>query len=322
MQKKGEFSELFKYIFVLIAGLALLSVFIYFGREITETGEALSSTETREILDHYLTTLSTVEYISTPAELDFDTTINFNTPTCQQLTVEKKEGSSTPAAYHHLIYAPKKLTGNKLNIWSYGWRYPYRITNFFYINNNRVKTYIIGDQTLVTQLLKDIPTTMNIQQGTSTNINDYKEDAKNYDLVKIIVLGPGKAQRQENVLLITIQPEQCNEQPDGNHEYTCHGTVHFPEGNAPFNGLAMLYGTFFTTTLVDYQCVHQEATKELERISSIYATKQTLLRQQQPSCTQFNLNFQWPNPEQWHTQATSLATQNENLGGRTCAFIF
>ncbi len=322
--KKGDLSELLKYILVAVAGLSFLVFLVYLAQNLSTSGAALSSTEVRETLNDYFTTLSSAEYIQAPADLKLDATLLVNTPTCQHISIQQDEGSSNPSQTTHLMYAPKQLSGKSLQVWSASWFYPYRVTNFFYLTDNRVKIILVGDDALIAQLLQNIPSSMNVEKGTSTNIDDYKDIADDYTFVHIISFGSGTAQEQENIIFTVVKPEgeSCVKQADGSERYACHGTVTFSNGQAGFYGMAMLYGSFFTITLEDYQCALTGAQEDLQRISSLYAQKQQLLRQKLSGCNRYNLDFTYSDGGNgWATKASALAEQNKRLGGE-CEYVF
>lgn len=322
--KKGELSEALKYILVAVAGLAFLGFLIYLAQNLSSIGTNLSSTEVRETLNDYFTTLASSEYIQAPADLKIDAKLIVNNPSCGQFSIQQEDGGSNPAATSHIIYSQKILSGKSLQVWSASWYYPYRVTNFFYLTDVRTKTILIGDQTLVSQLITQIPSSMNVEKGISTNIQDYEYLKKEYDYVHIILIGSGSPQQQDNLLVSIISPEvdTCNKKPDGSERYLCHGTVSYPDGTGVFYGTAMLYGSIFTTSSQDYQCAFTSAQADLQRVSNIYTQKQQLLRQKITGCNRYNLDFNYPDGgNNWASKASSLAEQNKRLGGE-CEYIF
>ncbi len=321
--KKGELSEVFRYILVAVAGIILLTGLVYFARGLLVTGENLSATETRETLNDYFTTLATTEYIEAPEDLKIDTTLYFNSPSCQQLRVQQGNAQSSPAGYSHIVYAPEKLTGRSLHVWSASWYMPFRVTNFFYLTNPKIKTVLVGDDALITEILAELPDSMNIEKGSSTNIADYTDLGKNYELVHIIVFGNAAPIKQNNVILTSVQVAgtSCKKTPDGTDRYTCNGVVRFPDGDSPFSGKAMLYGTFFVSTKATYDCNTAAATAKLQSIAALYSQKQQTLKQKLSSCEKFNLDFNYGTTG-WSAKATSLDSQNKQLGGRDCDYVF
>lgn len=325
MNKKGEMSDMFKYILVAVAGIAFLIFLVIFAAGIADLGAQVGSVETRETLNDYFTALSTVEFISTPGNLKIDTTMLFHTPVCGQLSVQQNEGGGDPASYEHIIYAPGKLEGKTMEVWSYSWFYPYRVVNFFYLTNRQTKIVLAGDDQLIDELMKEIPPNMNIVKGSATNLGAYAGDAQGFELFKLVVIGNAQPSVQGNMELIAVNPTSasCLETTDGSERHTCTGQVKFPDGDASFYGKAMLYGAIFSTSKAHYDCNFAQAAQQLQLVSQIYDEKQQILRRENQACTKYNLNFGYSaTGSGWSSSADALFKANEGLGGRTCAFIF
>ena len=163
-------SDQFNWIFVIIAGAVILLFFF----SMIQKQQSLSIAKTDASIVRQIETLLSVagslkETISTKDLPNIDLTFQ-----C------KKRGTSCDCTYKSgtmdrsyddkIIYAPKKITGTQLHLWTHTWEQPFRVANFLYITNDRHQYIIVtNNQPIANDIKKIIPERINVKYVTDLN---------------------------------------------------------------------------------------------------------------------------------------------------------
>ena len=144
-----------KTIFTSIAGAIILLFFIKFAYDQQTLQENITTRTTLNDLNDYLDALSigssTSRSINLPEEISLDAD-------CESLHLNDYQKKD-----HKIIYT-KPMTTKNINTWVQPWNYPYKITSFYYLDNNERYVLIYSQETkdYVTNL--NIPNIIDIQQ--------------------------------------------------------------------------------------------------------------------------------------------------------------
>ena len=143
-----EFS--FKAIFVSIAGAVLIMIFVNFALQQTGLFEKYSSRAIVNSLEKQLDAFSVSGNSNKVIDLAEETKMNFN---CNVLVADdftKEIG--------RVIFAPPEIENNKVSAATRVWKFPFKITNFFYLsdeNNLHILVFDSGSKEFVENI--DLP---------------------------------------------------------------------------------------------------------------------------------------------------------------------
>src|SRR3989338_8645926 len=177
MMNKKAFEMQFNWIFVLVAGAAILlffTVVVVKQRSVSET-----STKT--------TVLKSIEAIITGASISTDTINIINIPSSDiEISCNRVSLGSLSRQYQSLIlFAPSLVKGNRLITQTLAFSTPYRATNLLYITSPQLRYIIIGNTNLANEINKSLPSDLKKEFYQSVpqikNLNNYK--------VRFIVFG-------------------------------------------------------------------------------------------------------------------------------------
>jgi len=246
MKKRG-FAISFQWIFAIIAGVIIFSFLINFGYQQIALNTKSTSLESISNLESQLTTLSTSNLLDT--EIETKSTITF---TCNDIILDKNKLST-----EKIIFSPAP-NQDKLNIWLKSWNYPFKITDFYYISND--KFYLFNPPTL------EIPARFNVLKNPTTfskdslfiffnqpTQNQVEEALKYSKNIKII---------DTTTKLITFYPDK---------------TTYYTDDN-------FLYAAIFSKDYETYICLQQKTLENLKLITDLYKEKAIFLQRDFPTC--------------------------------------
>ena len=148
MNKKA-FEMQFNWIFVLVAGAAILLFFTVV--VVKQKGVAETSTKA--------TVLKSIEAIITGASVSTDTTNIINIPnsnievSCGRISLDE-----VSKQYQSLIlFAPSLIKGDRLITQTLGFSAPYKATNLLYMTSQQLRYIIIGNTDLAKEINKSLP---------------------------------------------------------------------------------------------------------------------------------------------------------------------
>ena len=325
--KKG-ISAVFQYILAAIVGAIILFFFVRFAFYSTESFESLNSVYVASTLRDSFTSLSVSTHSSTtfpegswPDDVEFKMGSGDN---CGRISV----GNTNYIPVDKIIFGPDVLNGKQFNVWTRIWKYPYKITNFFYINNKRTTYFLVygsGSKELVEDLdsfateadpIDHAPRNFNVKAISKDTITEsfVSDSAKTNDFVKFVFFDvlPNVAE-SENIGVVQISDYNCDS------EYNCKGYVYFGSEGRFFYGKAMMYGAIFAGSVENYDCNYDRAIESLDAVNDVYYGKAKLLKSK-TSCTYSSLlnNLENVNME---TFAENMISSNKGSEG-DCENVF
>ena len=172
MKNKKAFEIQFNWIFVLIAGAAIL---IFFASIIIKQKSITQSSTNIEMLKQ-------MESIISGASVSTDTIVPLEIPnfdikvSCNKVSI----GYSSSQYQNLILFAPSLIKGNKLVSQSMAFREPYRSTNLLFITSTQVKYILIGRDDIFKEINRTLPA--ELDKGTFElydpskirNTNNYK----------------------------------------------------------------------------------------------------------------------------------------------------
>ncbi len=250
MEKRG-FAVTFKWIFALIAGLIIFLFLINFAYKHIYLSETKTSILLLTNIETQLDSLSTAEDLDT--SINIPEQINFN---CNSISTGKANIKT-----NNLIFSNNNIK-NTLHVWTRTWKYPFAITNFFYIADEN-EIFFLFD--------------------------------KPYDLIipkRFNILTFPDEVPKNAILIFFKQPTSQQLQKYNNHKIKIiknNKVTFYPDKTTEFYGEEMLLAAIFTDDFNKFKCLKDKALKKLEIITSVYQKKaQTLANIQ---CTDKYLNI-------------------------------
>ena len=333
MMNRKAFEIQFNWIFILVAGAAIL---IFFSALVVKQ-KNVSETSTQA------TVLKSIEAIITGAGVSTDTTNIISIPNSNiELSCNRVSLGSVSKQYQNLIlFAPGLIKGNKLITQTLAFSAPYRATNILYATSQQLRYIIIGGSSLAREINKSLPSDLKKEFYTSmpeiSSSNNYK--------IRFIVF--------ENMIDF---PAALGKMPDsdvtavkinGDNE---KGTIEFyqkdkaswlSKGASSYFGKSSLIGAVYADTLDMYECNMKNVFSKLNMVTKIYLGKTKRLVQEgtsnkQVQCNQFYSNalnqlnkiyaassgFGKDNIDVVSDAAKSLSSENSNAQIYSCTLIY
>lgn len=280
MKKRGVIELQFNWIFVLIAGAIIFIFFMNIVNKQREFSNIKTAGTIITSLDSILTgaqiSTDTVNIIDMPkADIGFECNRYFIGPVPKQIQ-------------RNIIFSPNLLKGNKIITWTLDWNLPYRVTNFLYLTNPKVRYIIVNNSdNLGPKLYNELPKEINKELIDKSELTDLI-DKNNYK-VKFIFLNnvddnallKFKRMPDEEVTAINlIDIENLNVIP-------LTGTIEFLQknedewqsvGTTYYLKIESLFGAIFAADLDTYNCVMKKAFKKLNLVTKIYLKRSEDLR--------------------------------------------
>ncbi|MBI2541140.1 hypothetical protein HYV80_00320 [Candidatus Woesearchaeota archaeon] len=331
MDKKG-FEVQFNWIFVLVAGAAILLFF----SAIVIKQKSVADISTKA------TVLKNVEAIITGAGISTDTT---NTISIPESSIEISCGRISLGAvskqYENLIlFAPASIKGNRLITQTLSFNAPYKATNLLYITNPEIRYILIGSSSLAKEINKTLPS--ELKKEFYKSLSDIK--GTNNHKVRIIAFES-----------MTEFPKALAKMPDsdvtavrvnGDAEkgiiefWQKEGNSWQSNGKSYYIGKSSLIGAAYSDTAEAYECGMQNAFSKLNLVTKVNIDKTNKLMQKssdarQVQCTQFYSNalahlnkilpsgtFSQESINAIAESAKSLAEENKNSQIHSCPLIY
>jgi len=184
IMKKGQLGLQFNWIFIMIAGAIILAFFfavVAKQKDISDQKIAISlGNDIEAIASGAAISRGSVQPIALPkVEIEFSCS-----DTCD-CTFTPGAGISKQFR-DNLLFAPGKITGNQIILWTLDWKLPFRIANLVYITNDRVKYFVIGSE--------NSPTYKRLKEKVPEEIDmEFRQDVfsienRNYEKTKFIFI--------------------------------------------------------------------------------------------------------------------------------------
>ena len=332
INKKG-FEIQFNWIFVLVAGAAIILFFTV----VVIKQKSVSETSTKA------TVLKSMEAIITGAGVSTDTTNVIDIPdsdievNCGRVSI----GGVSKSYQSLLLFAPSLIKGNKLVTQTLAFSVPYRAANLLYITSPQLRYIIIGDSELAKEINRSMPSELKKEFHKSVpeikNLNNYK--------IRFVLFGniidfPKALEKMPDSDVTAIKI-------DGNSE---KGTIEFwqkegnswlPKGTSPYIGKQSLIGAVYADTIDVYECNMRNAFSRLNLVTKIYDERTKKLMEgavlaNQFECSQFysnalnqlnsifaaSSNFNKENIDVISDSARLLSGENRNAQIYSCTLIY
>ncbi|MCB9358626.1 hypothetical protein H6503_01720 [Candidatus Woesearchaeota archaeon] len=191
--KLGIIEVGFSWIFILIAGVVILGLFIYISSD--------QASFFRDLINANL--LKDLNAIFVGATVSKDTAALFEIPKtelvfdCDSYGI----GGVTHPLTGHIVYAPPLLKTNELITWTKPWSLGFRVTNFLYITSPFIKYYVIYDSShasLAAEVYDDLPDQLTKEMIAIGNADGSYIKNQGYDRIHVLVLA-GSTYRSSNL---------------------------------------------------------------------------------------------------------------------------
>lgn len=333
MNRKG-FEVQFNWIFVLVAGAAIL---LFFSVVVVKQ-KSVAETSTKA------TVLKSIEAIITGAGVSTDTTNVIDIPSSNIEVSCNRISLGTVSKQHEniILFAPSLVKGDKLITQTLSFSVPYRATNLLYVTSPQLRYIIIGNNNLAREINKTLPS--EIKKEFFNSIPDI-QNSNNYK-IKFVIFGD-----------MVEFPRQLSKMPDfdvtairvnGDAE---KGIVEFwqkdgvswqAKGSSAYVGKPSLVGAVYSDTLEGYECNMQNVFSRLNLVTRIYMDRTAKLGKESSSsakqlqCSRIYANsaghlesiysasskFNQQNANSIHASAKLLAAENKEAQLYSCTLIY
>lgn len=334
MRNKKAFEIQFNWIFVLVAGAAIILFFTVIVVKQKNVSE----------FSNKATMLKGIQSIITGASVSTDTTKIIDLPNANiEINCNKVGIDGVSNQYQKLIlFAPGLIKGDRIITQTLAFSAPYRAANLLYMTNDRVRYVIIGDNEIAKEVNKSLPS--DLRKNFYKSVPSAIKNENNYKVRFII---------SENIDETKIDIKKFEKIPDSDVTAVkvsgdlSKGEVEFYQKDKDkFSKIAesryitksSLIGAVYSDTLETYECNMQNAFSRLNLVTKVYIERTNKLMSEvlQAQCTQFysnalnNLdiilssssNFEASNIDAIANAANSLASENKNAQINSCASVY
>ena len=273
MNKKA-FEIQFNWLFVLVAGAAILLFFTF----IAVKQKSISDTSAKAIV------LKSIEAIITGTIASADTTNIIDIPNSEiEISCGRVSLGAMSKQYQSMIlFAPSTIKGSKLITQTSMFNVPYRAVNLLYITSPDVRYIIIGESALAKEINKSLPKDIRkefypyLTPPLIRNQNNYKVRFIFFDNIDETVLENFKSMLNSDVTAINVIEEDEES-----------GTIVFYQKNElswdelktePYLTSSLLLGAVYSDTPEAYNCNANNAFARLRLITQVYSERTTILK--------------------------------------------
>jgi len=285
MNKRGAIDISFNWIFVLIAGAAILTFFI----AVIATQKDKAETEMAITIKTELQSIFSGASLSQNRELDIDIPSSNLEFTCDFATCTDFSTSTNPSCYSEfvigktgintqlpaeIIFSPNHISGKKILTWTKPWHIPFFVTNFLFISGADSHYLFIDsghDSTLT--FFNEFPEKMNKDMISLESLETY--NPKGSSTIKFIfvnfnpeeIIMPEQilsATNPEKINAINILPEtkQINFYYLSENSFTLSDTITFMTESE-------IYAAMFSDEVDSYKCNMQKAVNRFHISSEV-----------------------------------------------------
>tara|TARA_Y100000034_G_scaffold40032_1_gene49343 strand:- start:1576 stop:2562 length:987 start_codon:yes stop_codon:yes gene_type:complete len=327
--KRGVVSPVFTYIFVLIVGGIILWFFTSFAFQQLNLGNKLSSIEISKTLDDNLDAFAISKNSDKDINFGMDLNLLINNLVCGTLSSDDGNNLRT----NKVIFSPKSLKGDSIKTWTLSWKYPFHVTNFFYLSNENSFYYIVHDgnseEYVKNKFFSDsskykIPSRFKVRRINKNDVNNDRISnlLNQYSFVKLIYFTtPNNLASNDRLKIIEIKEDS--------------NLVKFHNENKEEILLSdeHMLGAIFSEDYKSFRCGFDDSVDKLKSLSKLYLEKQSKLKSKGLTCNynivNSNLNyFIDTNPdknnfETYKGNRNNLIINNNDLEGvDNCASLF
>lgn len=333
MNKKA-FEIQFNWIFVLIAGAAILAFFI----AIVAKQKSVSETSTKAVV------LKNVEAMITGSGVSTDTIALKQIPNSE---IDVKCNSVSLGAisktYQNLIlFAPSMIKGDKLVTQTITFSVPYRATNLLFMTSPKLRYIVIGSSELANEIYKLLPSDLSKEFYQSApqikNDNNYK--------VRFIFFGdigifPQSLKKMDDMDVSALKvSEDINQRTI--EFFQKNGDSWISKGTSVYVGKESLIGAVYSDTLEAYECNMGNVFKRLNLVTRVLLVRtgklydNSFVSGRNTQCTPFYQNakekldainsassrFSPENVNAIIEAAKALTNENRNVQTYSCPLIY
>ncbi|GEM_PF-4807879 len=320
LQKRGVSSDLFVWMFALIAGALLLFFFIIWSQRHATTSTTVEDIEFLRSLEQQISALSTTDDLS--KTLTFPRSFQLHLDCGTLFTEQASESSSL------FLFSPSSLTGQQYSLIGVPWRFPFYIDMFYYLipkGSLVLLFYEPSAAAFITAL--DLPSTMPVKAlaASAFSLTTLRQELQGYSRVTLVFFGRAP---DASTLLAALKPLPVTILAVDLQRSLL---TFFPSGQEqPYYGDALLVGAWFGPE--QYTCMSKHALERFRLLTSLYNQKAVLLQQKLgsgSSCQQvlsqaqaLLSSFSTLDTERIHTSVASLQSLNEDLERHDCPTLY
>lgn len=267
MNKKAFSSQLFNWIFVVVAGSLILLFFVRFAFQQTQIFGEKGSVELISSLEDQLEAFSISEKSSKLVSLGYNTDLEID---CERIVNE-----NIPKRTNLIIFSPSKLSGKSISAWTRSWEFPYQISNVFYLTNENSRYLLVYDKDSFEKVSNfNFPSSFNLQKINLDNLNldDLAANTKNLQNLNLIYFT--KIQRPTeifNKFSKNINLVEINLKDNEIKIFKKDGTVTY----SYFLEESILFGAIFGPE--NFNCIKDKALAKLNLVTEVYSQKASYL---------------------------------------------
>ncbi|MBI4450498.1 hypothetical protein HY642_00860 [Candidatus Woesearchaeota archaeon] len=291
--RKSQVDVQANWIFILIAGAVILA---FFFNVVAKQKEFAEQKRSISLLTDFDALLNAAEQAKGAAQSLAMPSIKANFRCDEACRCEYGIGSIQPTSYRDkILFSSNKIEGNNIVLWTLDWKLPFRITNFIYATNDRVKYFFIYDDSdpeskkLKAQLERDLPSQVNAEYVTFDQIHAEGPCAadnscaknENYIRVKFVLLNlPAN---------ITVHSSFADTDWNFVGIYTPNRILYYPKGKPGVELKALpatyyankesMYGAIFADDKTMYECQMRVAFGRAATLAEIYRKRIAAVQQ-------------------------------------------
>ena len=260
--KKG-FEVQFNWIFVLVAGAAIL---LFFASVIVKQ-KNVSETSTKSTVLNSIESIITGTSVSTNSINIIDIPNSDIDVSCGSVSI----GGVSNQFQNLILFSPSLIKGGRLITQTLAFSTPYRSTNFLYITSANLRYIMIGYTDLAREINKSLPLDLikefyPISQQIKDS-NNYKVKFVFFDNINPNVLQTFQKMSDQDVTAIEVNGD--SEKGTLNF-YQKNGVSWAYVGNSGYIGKSSLIGAIYSDALDSYNCNMANAFSRLNLVTKIY----------------------------------------------------
>ena len=290
-QKKAAIDVSFNWIFVLIAGAAILIFFIALVNNQKDKAEINSAITIKTELTSIFVGASS----SKDRQLEIDIpNINLKL-TCDFATCETFGDSANPSCYSQyeigktgvnqqtpsqIMFSPNLLLGRKLFAWTLPWNVPFYVTNFLYLAGTNSK-YIFVDEGNALEFFNEFPEKTNKKLISISNLETESDEGNEIFKFIFFETEPSEIIISQDILNAAksqdISAIKINPSTKQITFYYLEDETFILSTTTRYISNAEVYAAIFSQSFDFYQCNMQKAFNRLHAVSSVLERRSQLL---------------------------------------------
>lgn len=276
---KAQLDIQFHWIFILIVGAIILSFFVgvaIWYKDIQEQKSAADVVTTLDALFLFAKeSPKTARYTEIP-EIDLTFTCSAAECTDYGCASAFSGGGISRATETEILFTLDHLEGRSLITWALEWTLPYKVANFLYLTNDRVRYILVYDEEH-----SDLFYTLNSLLAENSYITketikiespaDFSLTHKGDDFVRIVAFLDEETLSETAIAAVLGEQDEKEKKwdvlyVDGTEE---HGMVIYDDGTGEYIGLPLLIGALFSADADFYSCNFQKALLQAQQVSAV-----------------------------------------------------